>query len=89
MNADAREGRWFGLKKTECGLNTDLVSQANRCCERIELQNCPYLRRLKYPSWILFIGLLISCWNNRSAPGTVAGRLWNGGDIHYCSHHFL
>ena len=28
MNADAREGRWFGLKKTECGLNTDLVSQA-------------------------------------------------------------
>src|SRR6185436_11274526 len=25
MNADAREGRWFGLKKTECGLNTDLV----------------------------------------------------------------
>ncbi len=26
MNADAREGRWFGLKKTECGLNTDLVS---------------------------------------------------------------
>lgn len=28
LNADAREGRWFGLKKTECGLNTDLV-QAN------------------------------------------------------------
>ncbi|MCY7410965.1 MAG: phosphoadenylyl-sulfate reductase [Chitinophagales bacterium] len=27
MNADAREGRWFGLKKTECGLNTDLVEQ--------------------------------------------------------------
>ncbi|MFI5135209.1 MAG: phosphoadenylyl-sulfate reductase [Chitinophagales bacterium] len=25
VNADAREGRWFGLKKTECGLNTDLV----------------------------------------------------------------
>ena len=25
MNADAREGRWFGMKKTECGLNTDLV----------------------------------------------------------------
>jgi phosphoadenosine phosphosulfate reductase len=25
MNADEREGRWFGLKKTECGLNTDLV----------------------------------------------------------------
>jgi len=25
INADAREGRWFGLKKTECGLNTDLV----------------------------------------------------------------
>ena len=23
----AREGRWFGLKKTECGLNTDLVSK--------------------------------------------------------------
>lgn len=22
---NAREGRWFGLKKTECGLNTDLV----------------------------------------------------------------
>jgi phosphoadenosine phosphosulfate reductase len=28
MNADAREGRWFGLKKTECGLNTDLVQTA-------------------------------------------------------------
>jgi len=25
MNADAREGRWFGMKKTECGLNTDLA----------------------------------------------------------------
>ena len=24
---NAREGRWFGLKKTECGLNTDLVSK--------------------------------------------------------------
>jgi len=23
----AREGRWFGLNKTECGLNTDLVSK--------------------------------------------------------------
>jgi len=23
----AREGRWFGLKKTECGLNTDLVKK--------------------------------------------------------------
>ena len=23
----AREGRWFGLKKTECGLNTDLVDK--------------------------------------------------------------
>ena len=22
-----REGRWFGLKKTECGLNTDLISK--------------------------------------------------------------
>jgi len=27
MNGDAREARWFGLKKTECGLNTDLVSR--------------------------------------------------------------
>jgi phosphoadenosine phosphosulfate reductase len=26
MYADAREGRWYGLKKTECGLNTDLAS---------------------------------------------------------------
>ncbi len=25
MYADAREGRWFGLRKTECGLNTDLA----------------------------------------------------------------
>jgi phosphoadenosine phosphosulfate reductase len=25
LNAGEREGRWFGLKKTECGLNTDLV----------------------------------------------------------------
>lgn len=24
---NAREGRWFGLNKTECGLNTDLVSK--------------------------------------------------------------
>lgn len=24
---NAREGRWFGLKKTECGLNTDLVNK--------------------------------------------------------------
>lgn len=24
---DAREGRWFGLKKNECGLNTDLISK--------------------------------------------------------------
>lgn len=24
---NAREGRWFGLKKTECGLNTDLVEK--------------------------------------------------------------
>lgn len=24
---NAREGRWFGLKKTECGLNTDLVTK--------------------------------------------------------------
>lgn len=24
---NAREGRWFGLKKTECGLNTDLVQK--------------------------------------------------------------
>ena len=23
----AREGRWFGLKKTECGLNTDLINK--------------------------------------------------------------
>ncbi|HYV93201.1 MAG TPA: phosphoadenylyl-sulfate reductase [Chitinophagales bacterium] len=27
MNADTREGRWFGLKKTECGLNTDLAGR--------------------------------------------------------------
>ena len=25
MDTDAREGRWFGMKKTECGLNTDLA----------------------------------------------------------------
>lgn len=24
---NAREGRWFGMKKTECGLNTDLVNK--------------------------------------------------------------
>lgn len=24
---DSREGRWFGLNKTECGINTDLVSK--------------------------------------------------------------
>ena len=24
---NAREGRWFGLKKTECGLNTELVTK--------------------------------------------------------------
>lgn len=24
---DERGGRWFGLKKTECGLNTDLISK--------------------------------------------------------------
>jgi phosphoadenosine phosphosulfate reductase len=24
---NAREGRWFGLKKTECGLNTDLINK--------------------------------------------------------------
>jgi len=22
---DGRDGRWYGLKKTECGLNTELV----------------------------------------------------------------
>lgn len=27
LNVDERTGRWFGLKKTECGLNTDLVEQ--------------------------------------------------------------
>ena len=25
IDAEMREGRWFGLKKTECGLNTDLA----------------------------------------------------------------
>ena len=25
VNMDERDGRWFGLKKTECGLNTELV----------------------------------------------------------------
>jgi phosphoadenosine phosphosulfate reductase len=25
LNMDSRDGRWFGLKKTECGLNTELV----------------------------------------------------------------
>ncbi|HXA00687.1 MAG TPA: phosphoadenylyl-sulfate reductase [Cytophagaceae bacterium] len=24
---NAREGRWYGLKKTECGLNTDLINK--------------------------------------------------------------
>ena len=27
METGSREGRWFGLKKTECGLNTDLVGK--------------------------------------------------------------
>lgn len=27
-DGDARAGRWFGMKKTECGLNTDLVGTA-------------------------------------------------------------
>lgn len=27
LDWSAREGRWFGLKKTECGLNTDLVKK--------------------------------------------------------------
>jgi phosphoadenosine phosphosulfate reductase len=27
LELSAREGRWFGLKKTECGLNTDLVKK--------------------------------------------------------------
>lgn len=27
MDTVAREGRWFGMKKTECGLNTDLVGK--------------------------------------------------------------
>jgi len=27
LEMNAREGRWFGLKKTECGLNTDLVQK--------------------------------------------------------------
>ena len=26
ISENSREGRWYGLKKTECGLNTDLVS---------------------------------------------------------------
>ena len=26
-NMDSREGRWFGLNKTECGINTDLVGK--------------------------------------------------------------
>jgi phosphoadenosine phosphosulfate reductase len=25
LNMDGRDGRWYGLKKTECGLNTELV----------------------------------------------------------------
>lgn len=28
MDTEGREGRWFGLKKTECGLNTDLVGSS-------------------------------------------------------------
>lgn len=28
VNMDSRDGRWYGLKKTECGLNTELVSAA-------------------------------------------------------------
>ncbi len=27
LEMDSRDGRWYGLKKTECGLNTDLVSK--------------------------------------------------------------
>jgi len=27
MESGSREGRWFGLKKTECGLNTDLAGK--------------------------------------------------------------
>ena len=27
FDIDSRNGRWFGLNKTECGLNTDLVKQ--------------------------------------------------------------
>jgi phosphoadenosine phosphosulfate reductase len=27
LNGDERAARWFGLKKTECGLNTDLVNK--------------------------------------------------------------
>jgi phosphoadenosine phosphosulfate reductase len=27
LNADPREARWFGLNKTECGLNTELVGK--------------------------------------------------------------
>jgi phosphoadenosine phosphosulfate reductase len=26
LHADIRQGRWFGLKKTECGLNTQLIT---------------------------------------------------------------
>jgi len=27
LESYSREGRWFGLKKTECGLNTDLINK--------------------------------------------------------------
>ena len=27
LEMDSRDGRWYGLKKTECGLNTDLVTK--------------------------------------------------------------
>lgn len=27
LDMDEREARWFGLNKTECGLNTDLMSK--------------------------------------------------------------
>ena len=27
FETDSRDGRWFGLKKTECGLNTELVTK--------------------------------------------------------------
>jgi phosphoadenosine phosphosulfate reductase len=28
LNMDSRDGRWYGLKKSECGLNTELVNAA-------------------------------------------------------------